>query len=134
MRSRHDEDEPPKKAEPSPSAIRDHLANERTLLAWARTAIALMGLGFVVARFGLLLRELGPQVSQSLPRGVSTLFGSALIVCGGVLLALALLRYLQSGEAIDRNDYRWSPTLGIALTACLLVAGLLLTIYLILTA
>ena len=37
---------------------REHLANERTLLAWIRTAIALMGLGFVVARFGLFLREI----------------------------------------------------------------------------
>jgi putative membrane protein len=38
--------------------VREHLANQRTLLAWIRTAIALMGLGFVVARFALFLRGL----------------------------------------------------------------------------
>ena len=43
------------------SAARDHMANTRTLLAWLRTGIALIGLGFVVARFGLFLQQLGSQ-------------------------------------------------------------------------
>ena len=43
---------------PESTRTREHLANERTLLAWVRTAVALMGLGFVVARFGLFLRQL----------------------------------------------------------------------------
>ena len=38
--------------------VRDHLAAERTFLAWIRTGIALMGFGFVVARFGLFLQQL----------------------------------------------------------------------------
>jgi inner membrane protein YidH len=104
------------------------------LLAWTRTAIAIIGLGFVVARFGLLLRELGAQASEVLPNGTSTLFGTVFIVCGAVLIMLALLRYLQSSAAIDRNDYRWSPTLGIAVTICLLMSALVLAIYLVVTA
>jgi putative membrane protein len=40
----------------TPNATRDHLANERTFLAWVRSCIAIMALGFVVARFGLLIR------------------------------------------------------------------------------
>jgi len=38
--------------------LRDYLAAERTLLAWVRTGLALMGLGFVVARFGLFVQQL----------------------------------------------------------------------------
>ena len=38
--------------------LRDSLAAERTFLAWIRTGLALMGFGFVVARFGLFLQQL----------------------------------------------------------------------------
>src|SRR6185437_5529329 len=86
-----EQDEPPNKVEPSPSATRDHLANERTLLAWSRTGIAIMGLGFVVARFGLLVRELVGRPSHPLPPGTTNAFGVALVLCGAALLLLALL-------------------------------------------
>src|SRR5205085_9848799 len=54
--------------------VTDHLANERTFLAWIRTGLAIIAFGFVVERFGLLLRELGLKVnSQSvLPGHYST--------------------------------------------------------------
>lgn len=63
--------------------VRDHLANERTMLAWVRTSIAIMALGFVVARFGLLIRELR-QVSAThatyAATGLSTAFGTVLVL------------------------------------------------------
>lgn len=118
----------------SSSTARDHLANERTLLAWSRTSIAVIGLGFVVARFGLLIRELGGHLSRGLPEGTSTALGTALVLAGTVLLALALLRYLRAGHAIDEGRYAWSPLLGILLTGCLLLVGLLLAVYLVITA
>lgn len=46
--------------------LRDYLAAERTLLAWIRTGLALMGFGFVVARFGLFLQQL--QIASMLPQ------------------------------------------------------------------
>lgn len=61
--------------------VRDHLANERTLLAWSRTSIAIVGLGFVVARFALG----GKSVTV-----LSTAFGVALVILGGVALAAVL--------------------------------------------
>src|SRR3954467_9885455 len=53
----------PSASEPSSAAQdpRVYLAAERTLLAWIRTGLALMGFGFVVARFGLFLRELAVE-------------------------------------------------------------------------
>src|SRR5437588_3307494 len=89
----------------NPNATRDRLANERTFLAWVRSCIAIMALGFVVARFGLLIRELGPNAPRPTPLGLSTGFGVALVVCGAVLLILATLRYRATTGAIDREMY-----------------------------
>jgi uncharacterized membrane protein YidH (DUF202 family) len=79
-------------------------------MAGSRTSIAIVGLGFVVARFAL-----GGKTVTTL----STAFGVALVICGGELLALAFRYYLHIGEAINRRDFRWSPTIGIAVAALL---------------
>jgi putative membrane protein len=104
------------------------------LLAWVRTGIAIIGLGFIVARFGLLLRGLGATNSHPLPTGVSTAFGVALTLCGVIVLILSLQRYRTVGEGIERNEYGWSPRLATTLTLVLAAAGALLAIYLIITA
>lgn len=114
--------------------IREHLANKRTMLAWARTGIAVIGLGFVVSRFGLLLRELRPASPHRIPEGISTTFGALLVAIGGVLIILASLEYLRTGRAINHYAYRWSPALEIALSLLLVLAAIVLTIYLVLTA
>ena len=115
------------------STMRDQLANERTLLAWTRTGIAVIALGFVVARFGLLIRELGREAPRPTPTGISTAIGTALVLLGALLSALALVRYLRTGEAIERGEYHWSPRLGIALVCVLVAAGILLAVYLLIT-
>ena len=117
----------------SPSATRDLLANERTLLAWARTAVAIMGLGFVVARFGLVIRELAGVGVRQVPSGVSTDFGVALVLCGALLLVLAYLRYRRIADDILHNRIRWDSRLGVVLTGLLVLAGILLAIYLLIT-
>src|SRR5262249_9570638 len=88
------------------AGLSDFLAAERTLLAWIRTGLALMGLGFVVARFGLFLQAL--QVTQhSFParsEGLSPWFGTALMAVGVIVNIGAgwrhvrLVRQLQRGE------------------------------------
>jgi putative membrane protein len=120
--------------EPSPSATRDLLANERTLLAWARTAIAIMGLGFIVARFGLFLRELAGASGRQTARGFSTATGVALTLCGALLLVLATIQYRRVADDILHNRVRWEPWLGLLLTGILTLAGILLAVYLIVTA
>jgi len=71
------------------------LAAERTFLAWVRTGLALMGFGFIVARFGLFLREW--SMAQSLPQpamhGGSLWLGVGLVMLGMVLNVAALTRY-----------------------------------------
>lgn len=130
--------EAPRRGEPPSSGggsnARDHLANERTLLAWARTGVAVMGLGFVVARFGLLIRELGAKLSSHPPTGASSAFGIALVLIGATLLLLATVRYVRVGRAIEASDYRWSPKLAFALAGLLVVAGVVLAAYLLVTA
>jgi len=65
----------PIKAKPV-ADLRDYLAEERTFLAWIRTGIALMGFGFVVARFGIFGDE--PHMTQQIPAGQPTSYHSGL--------------------------------------------------------
>ncbi len=70
-------------------------AAERTLLAWQRTAIALIGLGFVVERFGLFVRMINAtNGTNKITSDMSTLwFGVAFLVLGATVSALAALQY-----------------------------------------
>lgn len=71
------------------------LAAERTFLAWVRTGLALMGFGFVVARFGLFLREwaAAQRAPISSGNGLSLWLGLSLVVLGVVLNVASLIRY-----------------------------------------
>jgi putative membrane protein len=88
------------------SQFRDHAANERTLLAWIRTGIALMAFGFAIARFGLFLRELS-QVGSTPSRTEHALgsgwFGVVLVVLGLVTNLAAMTRYVQIRKALQEG-------------------------------
>ena len=89
---------------PDDKKATEHLANERTFLAWVRTSIAIMSLGFVVARFGLWLRELASRVSPGAPihgSGLSAPIGIGMIVLGGALALLAAWRFHVVNRQID---------------------------------
>jgi putative membrane protein len=121
---------------PAPIEIdaRIYMAAERTFLAWIRTGIALMGFGFVVARFGLFLRELtiaGTQ--QQLPStGFSLPIGIGLIAFGIIVNIVSVIRHRRYIDAIDRNNFRsaFGSTFAIWVALLLALVGLSMALYL----
>jgi len=114
-----------------PDRTRDHLANERTLLAWIRTGITLIGLGFVVARFSYLVRTLAAEAHSPPPAQSSggTELGIVMVAGGAVTILLALRRFLQARAQIDRGDYRAGVGVLLALSLLSVAAAVTLAVY-----
>lgn len=117
----------------NPTELRDHLANERTLLAWIRTAITIAGLGFVVAKFGILLREVSGTSIHTTTERAGAVVGVALVIVGILTAALATARFLQTRRDIDAGIVRFSPALDIVLAVLFAATGIVLAGYLIVT-
>jgi putative membrane protein len=119
-----------------PTRAREHLANERTLLAWIRTAIALMGLGFVVARFGLFLRETAGQVGETVsPESFySGPIGIGLVAIGLAMTAISTLRFFRARQQIEEARFEPEAFAEIGLILATLLAGAALIAYLVVTA
>lgn len=88
----------------------DHAANERTYLAWVRTAIAVMAFGFLVEKFDLFLevaaQSLSGQQPTALNQAVGNVAGLLLILLGGAMMVVATLRFRQVATDIDAADTR----------------------------
>ncbi len=110
------------------------LAAERTMLAWIRTGVGLMALGFVVARSGFFMREaldLAHEAPQA-PLGAAAM-GVALVAGGILVNAWASVRHLRMVGAITRGEPfnatpRGTVAIGLATAVCgaILVAVLML--------
>ena len=117
----------------------DHAANERTFLAWVRTAIAIMAFGFLVQKFDLFLRIASQSlVAGSLPAGsevVGNITGLLLILLGGMVMAFAAIRFRKTTRDIDAEEVRPGPgeRLDITLVALRLLLGAILFVYLVYT-
>jgi putative membrane protein len=109
---------------PIPNAAKgqEYLANERTFLAWIRTAIAVVSLGFVVARFSLWLRQMTEVSGAPAPhlRGISLPMGEILMVFGGCLPVLAAWRYHVVNRQIEED--RVSADRGLIVLVTVVVA------------
>lgn len=122
------------------------LANERTFLAWLRTCIAVIGLGFVVARFSLFLREFGlitmtreggaiqrDLSSSSTAHSPSSILGLGMVGLGIVLAAYAFYNYRKThriiesgGTYISKQSIMYVATVGLIAFGAIVIAYLLL--------
>jgi len=113
---------------------RVRLAAERTLLAWIRTGLAMMGFGFIVARFALWLRVLGATApSEPQPtHHLSLWFGTSLILIGVVTNVSAARRHRRYLRALDAGDLdpQLDPTLAMTLALALAAIGVAMAGYL----
>jgi uncharacterized membrane protein YidH (DUF202 family) len=88
----------------------------------------------VVAKFGILLREVGGSHVHPETAGTGAIVGVLLVVSGIVLTALATLKFLTIRLDIDRSELTYSTTLDVALAALLALAGVTVAVYMIVTA
>lgn len=106
------------------------LAAERTFLAWIRTGLSLMGFGFVVARFGLFLKEV-PESASAHHGSFSVGFGTTLVVIGVLMNGVAAIQHVQTVGKIRRGELLNRPSrFAIAIAVTLCVTGLAMAVYL----
>jgi putative membrane protein len=89
-----------------PSGPSDHLANERTFLAWVRTSISVIVFGFVVARFGITLRELLRLQDKGIQQsGMSLAIGMAFMFFGVFIAVASLMRYHKTRRRLEEGNF-----------------------------
>ncbi len=108
---------------PKTQHVTEHLANERTVLAWVRTSIAVMTLGVAINRFSLFLMEFHrvPEAERAANRHAEAL-GVGLVVFGMVMICGAAWHYLHVANTIDRDIYR--PQRSVVIVTSLAVIGI----------
>jgi uncharacterized membrane protein YidH (DUF202 family) len=122
------------------SRARDHMANERTFLAWIRTSIGVMAFGFVVEKFALFIKQIAvllgnsneqlfPKTTSSL-QGYSSIFGVLLVALGVLICLLAFIKYKRTEKQIENDHYQPSMLIDVMLTLSVLLIGLFLVVYL----
>ena len=108
-------------------------ANERTLLAWVRTSIALMTFGFVIARLGIWLRMIGGEASDAGHHELGTAWiGAVFLLMGVIGNALAVVRYAANRRAIVHGEQIKEGSFPIALATLVTVFGVVIGAYLLL--
>lgn len=112
----------------------DHLANERTFLAWIRTSIGIMGFGFVVVKFSLFVKQVSlilHNQQHTIQKGYSAAVGVTLVALGAMTALFAYLNYKKVEKEIDRDTYGSANPLIVFATFGLILVSALLIWYLI---
>ncbi|GAC1436658.1 MAG: DUF202 domain-containing protein [Terriglobales bacterium] len=112
----------------------DHLANERTYLAWLRTGIGVIVFGFASGRFALALQQIGDIGGTKVKTtGMSLDMGIASMVLGVGLIFVGMQRYHANRLRINEGTFRPATTLATAIGVLIMIFGLTLSVYLLLT-
>jgi putative membrane protein len=94
------ESDPQETGEKRAAEVREHLANERTLLSWVRTGVGLISLGIVVERAGTLVSTRTGDADT-----LSGLLGVALAVLGCLALVMGTTQFLRNRRRIARAEF-----------------------------
>jgi uncharacterized membrane protein YidH (DUF202 family) len=114
--------------------ISDHLANERTFLAWIRTSVGMMGFGFVVVKFSIFVKQFSIALEHQIPvasHGYSSIMGIGLVAFGALIGILSFYRSQKIEKQISNPEYKPSGILINLLAASILLIGIFLVIYLV---
>lgn len=112
----------------------DHLANERTFLAWVRTAIGIMAFGFVVVKFSLFVKQLSLMLGKEYhvkSHGLSAVAGITLVAVGAATVVFSYLRYRNIEKQLNEGSYGHSSGLLTTLTGFIFLVSILLIVYLV---
>ena len=111
-----------------------YFAAERTLMSWVRSALGMMALGFVIDRFGLVLRNITPATIRAhLPRAYSFWGGSLLVLVGGLMALAATIRYWRFAYDYYHKDSTrpgHGIMMGVGFTAILAILGFAIAAFL----
>jgi len=111
---------------------RDHLANERTFLAWVRTSVAIVVFGFAIGRFAIAMRQLAAfQGHVSKTTGLSVWMGMSSILAGVVMVVAGLMRYRKTRAQLDQGKFEPAGFIVDLVTILTVLFGLALAGYLI---
>jgi putative membrane protein len=118
----------------NPNRARDHLANERTFLAWVRTGVAIVVFGFAIGRFAIALRQLAQLQGKYLrTAGFSVWLGMSSIIAGVLLVVAGLMRYRRTRTQLDEGKFEPAGFVVNLVTIVTVLFGLALAGYLIYT-
>jgi putative membrane protein len=136
----------PEDEKPKSDLSQQYLANERTFLAWVRTCIALIGLGFIISKFSFFLIEFrmifqnyvidsstklsNNNLQSSIDDPLSSLIGIGIVILSCVLILFALKNYRDTFKAINVRDYKPKNTTIYITTAIIIALTLIMVVYL----
>jgi inner membrane protein YidH len=136
----------PEDEKPKSDLSQQYLANERTFLAWVRTCIALIGLGFIISKFSFFLIEFrmifqnyvidsstklsNNNLQSSIDDPLSSLIGIGIIILSFVLILFALKNYRDAFKGINARDYKPKNTTIYITTAIIITLTLIIIVYL----